>query len=135
MKAAFVLVQAMSLFSVVVGVTITMYSDNACSIKSSITGIPNPAVVNLNTCNKGLGNYYEKYTACTPNAVDGAVQQWYSDASCNTAITGAGKVTTTGSCIATGIPGLGSVQCVCAPASTATLALAAAAAVVLAACM
>jgi hypothetical protein len=137
MKATVVLVQAISLFSAVVGVTVTMYSDPACTTKSSITGIPNPAVVNLNTCNKGAGNYYEKYTSCTPNTADGVVNQWYADASCSTTMTGGGKSSSTGSCVNIGaaVPGIGSVQFVCAPASTATLALAAAAAVVLAACV
>jgi hypothetical protein len=116
-----------------------MYSDSACTTKSSISGIPNPAVVTLNTCNKGAGNYWEKYVACTPNtANNGVINQWYSDASCSTTMSGGNSFSSTGSCVNIGasVPGIGSIQAVCDPASTATLALtAAAAAVVLAACM
>ncbi len=124
MKFAFFCVIVLGILSVALAVTMTTYSDAACTTVSTAAN-PIPVVVaNLNSCTKMSSTEYVKPSACiTGGKVAGFS---FADAACTG--TGTPFIADEGKCEA-------KVKITCDPASSVTLASIAVAAAVLAFCM
>ena len=127
MRAAIIFLLVLCFVGSAFSVTQTLYTDNTCKTKSSISGFTNPWIGSMNTCSKWMQvngvMYYSKPTTCSSTSVTytSCASTDCTGNSCQTFTENVGKCLTTG--------GFNYIL-TCDSASTATVALLAVAAAI-----